>query len=324
MNFSKDFENGVYTVLITPFTEDNHIDYTSYFNLIDKQIECKSSSLKGLILLGTTSESPTLVINEKEELVKMTYQYIREKSKSLKIIVGVGGNNTIQTLEFAKYCSKFCDGFMVTVPHYNKPTQEGILQHFVTICGNDEISSKPIIMYNIPSRCGVNMEPETIKSICERCENVCAIKEASGSIEQTIKIINTCDIRVFSGDDALAVPLMSVGAVGVISIASNVYPDHICSMITDCLSNNFTSAREKYYKMYNFIKALFIETNPIPIKYALQKKGLIVTDNVRLPLISMSNGDHIKTLMYYMSDIDLNYKINNYNELENRNVYNHL
>ena len=240
------------------------------------------------MLLGTTSESPTLNEYEKKEIVKFTHDFVDNRKN---IIVGVGGNNTTATIDFAKYCFDYCTGFMVTVPNYNKPTQDGIYQHFYAICQNSELKEKPVIMYNIPSRCGVNMLPETVVRIAHDCPNVLAIKEASGSIDQAMRIKELCDIKIFSGDDALILPIMSIGGSGVISVASNIIPKYICNIVDSCLDDNYLDARKMFYKAYKFIKMLFIETNPSPIKYILYRISLINNDIMRLPLCKMQDDN---------------------------------
>ena len=195
------FNSGVYTVLVTPFDDNNNIDFDSLDNLIDKQL---NSNVTGLVILGTTSESPTINLEEKKSIVNFVYKRVSGKKK---LIVGVGGNNTNNVINFSQFCENLCDGFMVTVPNYNKPTQNGIYQHFSEI--SNKFPNKPIILYNIPSRCCVNMLPETVKKIYDNHSNVLAIKEASGSMDQVMKIKSLCDIKIFSGDDALVLPIIA-------------------------------------------------------------------------------------------------------------------
>ena len=267
---------GVYTVVVTPFLENNKVDYDSISRIITNQI---NKGISGLVLLGTTSESPTLSMVEKLEIVKFVSTYYGGK---FEIIVGIGGNNTVETINFGKMIKNQVNGFMVTVPNYNKPSQLGIYNHFTTIANT--FSDVPIMMYNIPSRCGVNMTPDTVKNIYYNCENVVAIKEASGSLEQAIKIKSLCDINIFSGDDSLILPILAIGGVGVISVASNILPWEI-SYIVSQFNNNIDLSRKLYFKFHNFIKALFVTTNPVPVKYFLSKLELINNDIVRLPLV---------------------------------------
>lgn len=278
------FHDGVYTVLMTPFHNDGTIDFESYANLIHKQIE---STITGLVVLGTTSESPTLDADEKMRLVQFVHEFIKTTGK--KLVVGIGGNNTFETINFGRAVSSYCDSMMVTVPHYNKPSQEGIYRHFSTICSDEGIKHKPIILYNIPSRTGVNMTTRTIKRICEHNSNVCAIKEASGSINQVMEIISECNIKVFSGDDSMTIPVTSVGGCGTISVLGNICPDIITCIFENCRKNQYDVARELYKTVYELVQVLFIESNPTPGKLILNLMNIFQTSRVRLPLTAVTN-----------------------------------
>jgi 4-hydroxy-tetrahydrodipicolinate synthase len=208
------------------------------------------------------------------------------------VSVGVGGNDTKETLQFAQTIARgdLCDGFMVTVPSYNKPTQKGIFEHFRVICNDDYVSKFPVIMYNIPGRTGVNMEPRTILEVYQECPNVVAIKEASGSIDQLIEIRRIVpNLQVFSGDDKLVLDVMVHGGEGVISVASNVIPDLMTLVVKLCLDSKFSEARSVFYdsKLPFFIKYLFCETNPIPIKFMLFCTGLYDNHIMRLPMTEL-------------------------------------
>ena len=292
------FEDGVYTVLVTPFDKENYIDYDSLENLIE--LQCKSK-VTGLIVLGTTSESPTINLDEKNKLVEFVSKKLRNRKK---LIIGIGGNNTVNVINFANFCKNLCDGFMVTVPNYNKPTQEGIYRHFTII--SKTFGSKPIILYNIPSRCGVNMLPETIKRVFNDNDNVLAIKEASGSMDQVMKIKSICNIKIFSGDDSLVLPIMSLGGSGVISVLSNLYPNGVFKIYNKCKLNKYDEARNYYFKFHNLIKLMFIETNPVPIKQLLFNAKFIKNNNVRLPLCEIED---IKTLELLNGTIEEKFNI---------------
>ena len=292
------FKEGVFTVIVTPFNENENISYDCVDNLINRQI---NSGVKGIILLGTTSEACTISHNEKIKLI----DYVWDKyNNDIKIIIGIGGNNTSEVINFGNNCVDKCHGFMLTVPYYNKPNQSGIFEHFFKITNSELIKNTPCMLYNIPSRCGVNMEASTVINLRNTCKNIIAIKEASGNIDQIIKIINNCDINVFSGDDASILPLMSVGVKGVISVVSNLIPEYVVSIINSCNNNDFINAKEKYMVIHNLIKALFIETNPVPIKYFLNKINLIKTQNVRLPLMKINNNDTKEMLNSHIQIID--------------------
>ena len=281
------FEEGVYTVLVTPFNEDGNISYSCLDELVLRQM---NKGVQGIITIGTTSESPTISLEEKKNMIK----YIWNKyNGQIDIIIGIGGNNTKEVINFGQYCADYSDGLMVTVPYYNKPSQNGIFEHFFQIANANKINTKPIMLYNIPSRCGVNMNPDTIINLVNICNNIVAIKEASGSIDQALQIKLGCNIKIFSGDDALLLPLMSIGAVGVISVASNLLPEYFVNMVNLCNNNNFDEARYKYSKVHNLIKALFIDTNPVPLKYLLEKINVIKNSTVRLPLVSIDNEEHL-------------------------------
>lgn len=282
------FPNGVHTVLVTPFNEnDLTINFNDIENWISQQL---NTDIAGLVLLGTTSESPTLTLEEKINIVKFVHRINNAREKQKFITVGVGGNDTMETLEFAKKCIGFCDALMVTVPHYNKPPQRGIVEHFKTICNHPDISNTPVICYNVPSRAGINAEPETIKKVYEECNNLVAIKEASGSIDQIIKLKTIVPkLKIFSGDDKLVLDVMIHGGVGVISVASNVIPDIMFELIQACLLNNYEDARNIFYmgNLPTLFDAIFCETNPIPIKFLMNELRIYQSDSMRKPLVRL-------------------------------------
>lgn len=323
-----EFPNGTYTVLVTPFmkseskeltndeleelTDEEFAEYYNSKRSIDfanikkwVDFQCKSN-VEGLVLLGTTSESPTLKRDEQFEIVKYVSEENKKHARPKFLVVGVGGNDTYENLCFARKCVEYCDAFMVTVPSYSKPSQDGIFKHFKTICSNKRVSTKPVIIYNIPSRAGVNMEPNTIKNVCSECKNVVAIKEASGSIDQLIKIREIIpELKVFSGDDKLILDVMLHGGCGVISVASNVIPNFISAIISSCLEDNFKNACKLYYKsnMPKFIEMLFCETNPIPVKYMMHMIGLYDNHKMRLPMTELSESKEksiLDTLNYFL------------------------
>jgi len=309
------FPKGVYTVLVTPFVQselkeltDDQLDeltdeeFAEYYNSkhridfanISKWVDFQcSSQVAGLVLLGTTSESPTLDRDEQFEIVKYVSAENKKHSTPKFLVVGVGGNNTYENLCFARKCVPYCDAFMVTVPSYSKPTQHGIFEHFRVICSNKRIATKPVIIYNIPSRAGINMDPQTIKNVCDTCPNVIAIKEASGSIDQLIKLREIVPgLQVFSGDDKLVLDVMTHGGCGVISVASNVIPNIISQIVELCFANESIMAMDKYYGygLPKFIELLFCETNPIPVKYMMHAMGLYNNHEMRLPMTELSTS----------------------------------
>ena len=278
---------------MVPFCNNYVIDYESLDKLINKTL---NSSVTGVVILGTTSEAPTLNYDEKVYLTK----YIRNKISGIKkVMVGIGGNNTQDTLSFAQEIRYYCDYMLVTVPNYNKPTQSGIKAHFEYICNNNDLINKPFMLYNVPSRCGVNMTPETVSDVFNSCNNACAIKEASGSISQSISIRSLCDIQIFSGDDGLVVPIMSIGGSGLISVVSNILPNEINRVYELCKSNDYKNATSEYLKLNEICKNLFIETNPVPGKELLKHIGVFKTSTPRLPLVKMSPENKEKLIISY-------------------------
>jgi 4-hydroxy-tetrahydrodipicolinate synthase len=295
---------------VTPFNDDNTINYDD----IEKWVKMQAvSNVTGLVLLGTTSESPTLSREEQLEIVKFVYRTNCHSTTQKFLVVGVGGNNTMETLEFAKLCKVYCDGFMVTVPSYNKPTQNGIKQHFETICNDESLQIHPVIMYNVPSRTGVNMEPKIIKQVFDSCKTIVAIKEASGSIDQLIEIRSLVpDLKVFSGDDKLILDVMVHGGCGVISVASNIFPDLVAKLVNLSLDEKFKQATEIYYgsEFVNLLKYMFCETNPIPIKYMMVQGNIYKNYKMRLPMTELSNEKHefvdealLKTGVYHQINL---------------------
>lgn len=281
-------ERGVYTVLVTPFNEENGIDFESYDRLMDNIL---NSRTEGVVVLGTTSESPTLSYNEKILLTKTVWNKFNGKKK---VVIGIGGNNSEETLEFGKDVTEYCDYMMVTVPHYNKPSQDGIKKHFEYICKCEDFKNKKFMLYNIPSRCGVNMLPDTIAYLYNSCENIVAIKEASGSLNQVMDIKSKCDIQIFSGDDSLLIPVMSIGGCGVISVIGNVCPNDIHEVFSLYEEGKIEDSRNKFFKLYNLMKAIFIETNPVPTKNLLTYLNVFKCCNPRLPLVNMTGENLIK------------------------------
>ena len=289
------FETGVYTVIPT-FFKDMGVDMDAIVKTIRFQIDNK---VKNIVLLGTTSETPTLSKEEKVEIVTKVWNEFKDQ---INIIVGIGTNDTKTTLENAFLFREFCHAFMITVPYYNKPSQEGIYQHFSTVA--QLIADKPIMMYNIPSRCGVSVEPKIISDLFHSFENIVAIKEASGSIQHTLEINRLCDIIILSGDDALTLPLMSVGAKGVVSVASNIIPDRMIKLV-NYYSNGYVNEAYNLNKtLYPFFKALFLDTNPIPLKFFAKEIGLAEEDSVRLPLVKSSDSNKINTMKDSFSEIN--------------------
>lgn len=270
---------GCGTALVTPFTEDG-VDFDTLKKLIDFQL---SQDVDALIILGTTGESSTMTLEEKKQVVKFAIDNVH---KQIPVIVGAGGNNTKDVIEFSKYAEEVgADGLLLVTPYYNKTTQNGLIMHYTEIAKN---TSLPIILYNVPSRTGLNIEPKTCLEL-SKVPNIVAIKEASGNISQIAKIASLCgdNLHIYSGNDDQTLPILSLGGIGVVSVLSNIAPKFVHNMVFDYLSGNYTLAKDSQVKAISLIDSLFSETNPIPVKSALSMMGYD-SMRVRLPLVTMS------------------------------------
>jgi 4-hydroxy-tetrahydrodipicolinate synthase len=277
--------NGVWTALITPFEKDGQIDWSSFDKLIDRQIESK---VTGIIINGTTGESPTIT---DEECLKMIKRAKSKSSGKCLIMAGTGTNNTLKSIEKTKAAEiAGADLVLLVNPYYNKPTQKGLYLHFKTIA---ESTNLPVMLYNIKGRTGVNLENTTLYKLASEIKNIIGVKEASGDLEQ---IKSVCELEldnftVLSGDDNLTLQIIKgYGAHGVISVASNIVPNEIVKMVELALNNKIDEATEINNKLNNLFKILFVETNPIPVKYASYKMGFC--ENIyRLPMCQIED-DH--------------------------------
>lgn len=270
---------GTSTALITPFTNDE-IDFEALEKILEYQI---GGGVSSLVVLGTTGEPCTMSKEEKISVVRFVVDFVKGR---LPIIVGAGANSTYETIENAKLFSDLgADGFLMVTPYYNKCTQAGLVAHFTKVA---EKISLPIILYNVPSRTGVNMLPETF-SILADIDNIVGVKEASGNMEQIEECLRLARGKadVISGDDGLTVPIMLMGGSGVISVASNVVPSFVADMTSYIHSGNIEKAVDMQLKLLPLVKALFSEVNPIPVKKACQLLGLSGGE-IRLPLTEMT------------------------------------
>ena len=269
---------GLYTALVTPF-RNGAVDYDRLTKLVEMQI---SYGVDGISPVGTTGESPTLSFEEHERVIATVVQLVNGRCK---VLAGSGANSTAEALHLTRHAKADGADFSLQVaPYYNKPTQEGLYRHFATIADSCDI---PIVIYNVPGRSGVAVSAETIARLAKNC-NVAGVKEASGSVDRVSEILDLCDIPVLSGDDALTVPMMSVGAVGVVSVASNIIPKEMKQLVDLCNAGAFDQARAMHRKLYKFFKAMFVETNPIPVKAGMAIRGLI-DEEYRLPLCPPSD-----------------------------------
>ena len=282
---------GLYTALVTPF-HNGAVDYDKLTRLVEMQI---AAGVDGISPVGTTGESPTLSFEEHERVIATVVQLVNGRCK---VLAGSGANSTAEALHLTRHAkSDGADFSLQVAPYYNKPTQEGLYRHFATIADSCDI---PIVIYNVPGRSGVAVAPETIARLAKNC-NVAGVKEASGSVDRVSEILDLCDIPVLSGDDALTVPMMSVGAVGVVSVASNVIPKEMKQLVDLCNAGAYEQARAMHRKLYRFFKGMFIETNPIPVKAAMAMRGLI-EEEYRLPLCPLSDKNR-EFLRQILADI---------------------
>ena len=293
LNMNKNNLKGTYTAFITPFKDDFSVDYETLIKLVDKQLK---ANVEGLIILGTTAEAQTL--NKKEKLDVMLK--IQEKvNGKIPLIVGTGSNDTRATIEATLIAQNYnFDGVLVVSPYYNKPTQNGLYQHFITLSEAVDID---IIVYNVPSRTNVNILPDTLQKIAENCSNVIGVKESSGNIEQIMEVVKNTpnDFIVMCGDDALAVPTIFVGAKGIVSVLSNYAPIQFGNCIRAALEGNIVKANRLHYELFDLMQVNFIETSPAPVKAVMKELGLIKNNLVRLPLvpISINNLEVIKKML---------------------------
>lgn len=274
---------GSMTALVTPF-KNGKIDEDALKKIIDFQIE---NGTQALVPCGTTGESATLSYEEHNKVIEIT---VRHTKGRIPVIAGTGSNSTEETIMLTKHAKDVgADACLLITPYYNRPTQSGLIAHFFKVADTVDI---PIVLYNIPSRTGVNMEPETVAKLAEH-KNIIAIKEASGNLDQMSRIISLCNIILLSGDDVLTLPILSIGGKGVISVASNIVPRDVSEMISSFEKGDIQKARRLHYKLYPLFKALFIETNPAPIKEAMAMMGMIDPE-IRLPLVPMKDENKAK------------------------------
>jgi 4-hydroxy-tetrahydrodipicolinate synthase len=271
---------GTYTAIVTPF-KNGKIDEAAFARLIKAQIK---GGVDGIVPVGTTGESPTVNYEEHLKVIELAIKFAGEK---IKVLAGTGANSTNEAVYLTREAEKLgVDGSLQVGPYYNKPTQEGLFQHFREIARNTKL---PIILYSVPSRSGVEIGVETCRRLVETCKNVIGIKEAGGSCDRVsqLRAVLGSRFEILSGDDSLTVPFMSVGAQGVISVASNVAPREVVQMVKAYLSGQTKKAMQLHQKFYPLFKDLFIETNPIPVKAALAMMGQI-EEEYRLPLVPMN------------------------------------
>lgn len=269
---------GTLVALVTPFS-DGKVDYAAIQRLVDWHIE---QGTEGLVPVGTTGESPTVNVEEHEKIIQTV---VKQAAGRVPVVAGTGGNATAEAIELTCFARDVgADASLQVCPYYNKPTQEGLYRHFAAIA---EACDLPMVLYNIPGRTAVSMAPATVARLAE-LDQVVAIKEATGSMDQTSEILALSDITVLSGDDSLTLPLMALGARGAISVVANLVPKDVKRLTDAMLAGDVATARAVHRRLFPLCRAMFVETNPIPIKTAMLWTGLLESDEKRLPLADLA------------------------------------
>ena len=270
---------GVYTAIVTPFNRDGAVDYGKFTELVEMQI---AGGVSGILPVGTSGESPTLSMEEHSKVIRTAVEVAAGRCK---IMAGSGANSTAEAIHLTHQAKEDgADCSLQVTPYYNKPSQEGLYRHFATVA---DTCGLPVVLYNVPGRTGVPIAIDTIARLAKN-SNVIGVKEAAGSADRVSDILDNCDIDVMCGDDALTIPMMSVGAKGVISVASNVIPAEMQRLCDLCEKGDFAGALKIHRKYYRLFRHLFIETNPLPVKAALALMGKI-EEVYRLPLCPMAD-----------------------------------
>ena len=278
--------HGSLVAIVTPF-KNGKIDEDAFKKLIEFQIE---NGTHGIVPCGTTGESPTLSHEEHEYVIELTVKAVK---KRVPVVAGTGSNSTKEAIRLTRFAEQIgADAALLVVPYYNKPTQEGLYLHFKQIASQVRI---PLILYNIPGRSGVNLNPETILRLAKDCKNIIGVKEASGSLTQASKILYLCgrDFLLYSGEDALNFPLLAIGARGFITVTANVAPRDVADLYELYIKGDIDKARDLHYRLLPLNDALFIETNPIPVKAALSMMDKIAYE-YRYPLCQMSENNYLE------------------------------
>lgn len=279
---------GVYTALITPF-RNGSIDYGALEKLVAMQIE---GGVDGIVPMGTTGESPTVSFEEHKEFIRRVVALVKGR---MKVVAGTGANSTKEAIWLSREAEEAgVDGVLQVNPYYNKPTQRGLIAHFESVAKSIRV---PVVLYNIPGRTGVNFLPASVKELIDRVGNVVAMKEASGDIQQMMELYELCGDRLtlLSGDDNILLPFLSIGGKGVVSVVSNLLPAEVKAVVTCYNSGDIQGARERFYRLLPVCRAMFLETNPIPVKAAMAMAGCC-TDDLRLPLVPISDENRAKLL----------------------------
>jgi 4-hydroxy-tetrahydrodipicolinate synthase len=277
---------GTFTALVTPF-RNSGIDVSAFEELIEAQI---NAGITGIVAIGTTGESPTLSSDERAQVIQLA---VARANKRCLVLAGTGSNSTHHAIAETRTAEKLgVDAALLVAPYYNKPSQEGLFLHFKAIA---DATSLPIMLYNIPARCSVDILPETVARLAKECRNIVCIKEASGSVERVGELRRHLPeaFTILSGDDSLTLPFMAVGAAGVVSVASNLFPSDVCALACACEAGDLKSAKKLHRKFLPLFKDLFIEPNPVPVKTALGWRGAM-SPEVRLPLCKMTEANQAR------------------------------
>ncbi len=278
---------GTGVAIVTPFKNDSSIDFTAMGRIINHVI---AGGINYIVAMGTTGESVTLTRDEKKALISYVLEAV---DKRIPLIVGIGGNSTQEVINHIRHLNlKEVDGILSVAPYYNKPNQRGLIQHFKAIA---TCSPLPVILYNVPGRTCSNISADTCLQLAHDCENIVGIKEASGDMNQIMKIIKgkPDDFHMISGDDMMTLPIIAAGGSGVISVLANAFPSQCCELVAHCLKNNFRSAREIQFRFIEMIDLLFVEGNPAGIKAMLNVMNMC-QNNLRLPLVPVSRPVYIR------------------------------
>ncbi|MEO5753671.1 MAG: 4-hydroxy-tetrahydrodipicolinate synthase [Chthoniobacterales bacterium] len=270
---------GTYTALVTPFRDDE-IDGAAFERLIEAQI---AGGVNGIVPIGTTGESPTLSCGERHHIVELAVNGARGRCQ---VIAGTGSNSTRDAIVHTQEAEEIgVDGALLVAPYYNKPSQEGLFRHFAEIAGSTALK---LMLYNIPGRCAVDISADTVVRLAKECPNIVSIKEASGSVDRVSELVRRLpeNFTVLSGDDSLTLPFLSVGAVGVVSVASNLFPREVSQLVRLFLEGKAEEARRLHQKFFALFKDIFLEPNPVPAKTILSWRGEM-TAECRLPLVEM-------------------------------------
>ncbi len=269
---------GTYVALVTPF-KNGAVDYDTLDRLVDFHIKAK---IAGIVPCGTTGESPTLTHEEHDMVIA---RVIKRAKGKIHVMAGTGSNSTAEAIRLTRHAEENgADSALLVAPYYNKPTQEGLYQHYKAIA---EETTLPLVIYNIPGRCGVEISPETIARL-SKIKNIRAVKHATGSVDGASQLRSLCNIEILSGDDSMTLPLMSIGATGVISVIANIIPKDTKALTDAALAGDFRKAQKLHQKLFPLAKNMFIATNPIPIKSAMAMLGMC-SEELRLPMYQMDD-----------------------------------